>query len=85
MTNIKLMTIIMDKGKDKKVNFLLNGLGIRMKFVIKANGTASPSILDYFGLTETKKDLTIAIIPEKFVFSLLIRSFIDNLLIELNS
>ena len=64
MVNILLMAIILDEGYDKKVNLLLNRFGIKVKTVSNANGTASPSLLDYFGLAETRKDVYLAIIPE---------------------
>lgn len=63
MVNILLMTIILDEGYDKKVNLLLNKYGIKVKTVSNANGTASPSLLDYFGLAETRKDVYFAVIP----------------------
>ena len=37
--------------------------GIKFKTVTSAIGTASPSVLDYFGLTETHKDVFLAVIP----------------------
>ena len=57
MVNILLLSIILDEGYDKKVNLLLNRYGIKVKTVSNAQGTASPSVLDYFGLAETKKDV----------------------------
>lgn len=64
MVNILLLFIILDEGYNKKVNGILNKFGIKVKTVSYANGTASPSVLDYFGLVETKKEVFIAIIPE---------------------
>ena len=64
MVNIMLLAIILDEGYDRKVNLLLNRYGIKVKTVSNANGTASPSLLDYFGLAETKKDVYFAVIPE---------------------
>lgn len=64
MINILLLTIIVDEGLDKKVNLLLNRYGIKVKTVSGATGTASPSVLDYFGLAETKKNVYFAIIPD---------------------
>lgn len=63
MVNILLLVLIMDEGYDKKVNLFLNKFGIKFKTVSNAIGTASPSVLDYFGLTETKKDVFLAVIP----------------------
>lgn len=64
MVNILLLVMILDEGYDKKVNLLLNRYGIKVKTVSSANGTASPSVLDYFGLAETKKDVYLGIIPD---------------------
>ena len=64
MINIKLLFLILDEGNDKKVKSILNSFGIKVKTVSSANGTASPSVLDYFGLIETKKEIFMAIIPD---------------------
>lgn len=64
MINIKLLFIILDESNDKKVKNILNKFGVKIKTVSNASGTASPSVLDYFGLTETKKELFMAIIPD---------------------
>ena len=64
MVNIKFLIIILDEGYDKKVKSLLNRFGIKIKTVSNAHGTALPSILDYFGLVETKKEIFMAIIPD---------------------
>ena len=63
MINISLLFIITDEGHDKKVKSILNSFGIKVKTVSNANGTASPSVLDYFGLIERKKAVFMAIIP----------------------
>ena len=64
MVNLKLMLLVLDEGLDRKAKSLFNKFGIRVKTVSSANGTASPSVLDYFGLTETKKDMFLALIPD---------------------
>lgn len=71
MVNIKLLCLILDEGLHKKANSVLNRLGIKFKTVSNASGTASPSILDYFGLAETKKELFLAIIPENLKYKTL--------------
>ena len=63
MVNISLLFLITDEGHDKKVKSIFNSFGIKVKTVSSANGTASPSVLDYFGLVETKKAVFMAIIP----------------------
>jgi len=64
MINLKMLCIIIDEGFDKKVNNILNKFNIKAKTVSNASGTASQSILNYFGLEETKKELFFAIIPD---------------------
>lgn len=64
MVNIKLLTLILDEGKSKKINNLLNKFSIKVKTISNASGTASPSLLDYFGLVETRKNVFLAIIPD---------------------
>ncbi len=63
MINIKLLFVILDEGNHKKVRAILNSYKIKVKTVSNASGTASPSVLDYFGLVETKKEIFMAIIP----------------------
>lgn len=64
MVNIKLLFIIMEEGYDKRIKFFLNRYGIKLITVSKVNGTASISILNYFGLLETEKELFMAIVPD---------------------
>ena len=71
MINIKLLCLILDEGFHKKANNVLNRLGIKFKTVSTASGTASPSILDYFGLAESRKELFLAIIPENLKYKVL--------------
>ena len=71
MVNIKLLCLILDEGLHKKVNSVLNRLGIKFKTVSSVSGTASPSVLDFFGLTRTKKELYLAIIPENLKYKVL--------------
>lgn len=71
MVNIKLLCLILDEGMHKKANSVFNRLGIKFKTVSSAAGTASPSVLDYFGLAEVRKELFLAIIPENLKYKLL--------------
>ena len=64
MVNIKLLFIILDYGNNKKIRYILNRYGIKVKTVSNAKGTATPSVLSYFGLTQTKKEMYMAIIPD---------------------
>lgn len=64
MANIKMLFIIIEEGYDKRIKYFLNRYGIKLKTVSKVNGTASISVLNYFGLLETEKELFMAIIPD---------------------
>lgn len=64
MVNIKLLFVILEKGHSKKVTSLLNKFDIKFKVCFQACGTASSSVLSYFGLDETKKEVFLAIIPD---------------------
>ena len=73
MVNIKMLFIVIEEGYDKKIKSFLNKYGIKLKTVSKVYGTASESILNYFGLLETEKELFMAIIPEYLTNELLIK------------
>ena len=64
MVNLMLLVLIYSEGNDKKINSILNKFGVKVKTVTNASGTASASVLDYFGLAETRKDVYFAIIPD---------------------
>ena len=64
MVNLMLLVLIYSEGNDKKINSILNKFGVKVKTVTNASGTASASVLDYFGLAETRKDVYLAIIPD---------------------
>lgn len=64
MVNIKLLFAILNDGYDKKIKSIFNKHNISAQFVTHGVGTASPSLLDYFGLTETKKSVYFSIIPD---------------------
>lgn len=64
MVNIKLLFAILNDDKDKQMKLILNKNNISVQCVTHGVGTASPSVLDYFGLTETKKSIYFSIIPD---------------------
>ncbi len=64
MVNIKLLFVILDDGYDKKIKSILNKYDISVSSVTHGIGTASPSVLDYFGLIESRKSVYLAIIPD---------------------
>lgn len=64
MVNIKLLFAILSDDKDKQMKSILNKNNISVQCVTHGVGTASPSLLDYFGLAETKKSVYFSIIPD---------------------
>lgn len=64
MVNIKLLFVILDNNRDSKVKNILDKNNIGLKISTHGIGTASPSVLDYFGLIETRKDIYMAVIPD---------------------
>ena len=64
MVNIKLLFVILDDGNDYKIKEIFNKDNIKVRIATHCNGTASPSVLDYFGLAETRKNVYLAIIPD---------------------
>lgn len=73
MVKLLLLLIILDEGYDRKISYILNKYNIKYKTVSNGNGTASPSVLDYFGLTETKKEFFLAIIPDYLKSDILLK------------
>lgn len=64
MVNIKLLFVILDEGYDKIIKTIFKKHDINICSATHCIGTASPSLLDYFGLAETKKNMYLAIIPD---------------------
>lgn len=64
MTKLKLLIIITDDHYENRIKEICIKNNISLKFVTHGSGTASSSLLDYFGLAETKKQIHLAIIPD---------------------
>jgi len=64
MVNIKLLFAILNSNPKSKINTIFDKNKINLKLVTHGIGTASPSLLDYFGIAETKKDIYLAVIPD---------------------
>ena len=60
----KFLVVITDKGKDSKFKRLLKRYHIGFSFVVNGNGTASSSLLNYFGLEDVKKKIISSVIPD---------------------
>lgn len=59
----KMLVTIIDSDKDSKIKRLLKRHNIRFSFVLNGTGTASSSLLNYFGLEEVKKKVIVSVIP----------------------
>ena len=60
--NLKMLFVICNS--EKKLNKLLNRYKLPFNTVFKGIGTASKSMLDYFGLVPTEKYILMSIIPD---------------------
>ncbi|MBQ7136519.1 MAG: P-II family nitrogen regulator [Bacilli bacterium] len=64
MVNIKFLFAILNSNPKSKIKSIFDKNKVNLKVVTHGIGTASPSVLDYFGLVETKKDIYMAVIPD---------------------
>lgn len=67
----KVLVTITDKGKEDKILRLYKRHKVTYSFSINGVGTASSSLMEYFGLSQVKKNVIISIIPEKLETKLL--------------
>lgn len=67
----KTLFTIVDKGKEDKILKLYKRHKINYSILINGIGTASDSLLNYFGLSEIKKSVIISIIPEPLEIKLM--------------
>lgn len=81
MVNIKLLFSILNSNPNSKINSIFNKNKITLKTMTHGMGTASPSVLDYFGLVETKKDIYLAVIPD-YIEEKILNSLNKNFKIE---
>ena len=61
----KLLITITDKNKNRKIINLYKRHNIKYSFILSGYGTASGSMLEYFGLDDIEKRLIVSVIPEK--------------------
>lgn len=71
MTKLKLIVTILDFSYQDILKIIYDKNNININMVIQAKGTASSSLLNYFGLSETKKIVNLAIIPDYLELNLL--------------
>lgn len=60
----KLFVTIVDKEREERIIKLFKRYNINYSFSINAMGTASNSLLSYFGLDDVKKKVLLSIVPE---------------------
>ena len=63
MDNLSLMVMIFNKKLEKKYKFLLQWNKIKYNVLLYGTGTASSSVLEYFGLNEIRRDVVLSILP----------------------
>ena len=69
--NLKLLTIICSTEYEKKIYKICKKNNISISIDISAKGTATSSILNYFGIAETNKTVLLSIIPDYLETSML--------------
>lgn len=62
-TTICLLVTIVDRGKGTRAVDLYRHEHLHFNYICLGVGTASSAILDYFGLSETEKDIAITLAP----------------------
>lgn len=75
---IKLIGVIVDRGKGERVAELFQRRHLPFQFLCLGTGTASSEVLDYFGLGETEKELVLTLSPAPLI-SQLQESMLDRL------
>ena len=64
MNRLKLLFTILDEDYDDELKEIYDNNNISVRFLTHGFGTASSSLLDYFGLVETKKHIHMAVISD---------------------
>ena len=68
---VKLLVTIMDRGKGERAVEFYRSRGLPYHFITLGFGTANSQILDYFGLSETEKDIVLTLVQEERALRLL--------------
>ena len=71
MDNLSLMVMIFNKKLEKKYKFLLQRNKVKYNVLLYGTGTASSSVLEYFGLNEIRRDVILSILPYNLSKSIL--------------
>ena len=64
LPRLKLLVTIIDRGKGDGAVEIFRRHGLQFDYLCMGLGTASSLILDYFGLSETEKDVVLTLVPE---------------------
>ncbi len=62
---MKMLVVICDRTKIGKIVKLLNGENVKYHISFYGKGTADPSILSYFGLEKTEKEVIFSIVDNQ--------------------
>lgn len=60
---LKMLVTIVDRGKGAAAVSLYREQRLHFDYLCMGLGTANSKILDYFGLSETEKDVVITLVP----------------------
>ena len=71
LPRLKLMVTIIDRDKGALAVSLFRAHHLHFDYLCMGLGTASSRILDYFGLSETEKDVVFTLVPEPCVGKIL--------------
>lgn len=83
MNRLSLMTLIINEHDEDKLIKFLNKEGTRFRNIIHGIGTASDSVLDYFGLDEVRKTIILTIMPYS-MSKVVLKSLIEDKKIKIN-
>lgn len=72
---IKLLISIVNDDLEHNITEELRKYKIPFHLIVNGKGTASPSLLDYFGIEGSKRSVTFAIIPESLEIDLLYKVY----------
>lgn len=76
MSKLTLLTIVSSVNKEKYYLKILNKYRIKFKAITHGRGTASSSLLEYFGLNEVERVIMLAIVPS--IMSKYILKYMDE-------
>lgn len=72
MNNLCMVFVIIDSNNEKKFLKILDKYKVGFKFILHGTGTASSSLLEYFGLNEEEKTIITSVLPPSICKNILI-------------